>query len=79
MSTRTLQTFEQFETFENDGKKHELLEGEHIVWPPPKFDHSRIQHNLLDALRPYVRQRRLGDVMMETGFRLSSTPGCDPT
>jgi Uma2 family endonuclease len=71
MATGTLLTFEQFEQLQDDGHKHELLEGEHIVLPPPKFDHSRIQHNLLDALRPYVRQRRLGDVMLEVGFRLS--------
>jgi Uma2 family endonuclease len=71
MATRTLFTFEQFEQLQDDGHKHELLEGEHIVLPPPKFDHSRIQHNLLDVLRPYVRQRRLGDVMLEVGFRLS--------
>jgi Uma2 family endonuclease len=71
MATRTLFTFEQFEQLQDDGHKHELLEGEHIVLPPPKFGHSRIQHNLLDVLRPYVRQRRLGDVMLEVGFRLS--------
>lgn len=71
MATPTLVTFEQFEKYPDDGNKHELLNGEHIILPPPKFNHSRIQHNLLDALRPYVRQRQLGDVMMEVAFRLS--------
>jgi Uma2 family endonuclease len=71
MATRTLTTFEEFEKYPDDGHKHELLQGEHIILPPPKFEHSRIQHNLLDVLRPYVRQRRLGDVMLEVGFRLS--------
>jgi len=78
MATRTLLTFEQFEKYREDGKKHELVRGEHIIMPPPKFDHSRIQHNLLDALRPYVRQHKLGDVMMETGFRLSSDTWLQP-
>lgn len=71
MATKTLLTFEQFEKYQDDGLKHELLNGEHIILPPPEFEHSRIQHNLLDALRPYVRQRQLGDVMMEVAFRLS--------
>ena len=71
MATRTLLTFEQFEKYPDDGHKHELLQGEHIILPAPKFDHSQIQHKLLYALGAYVRQRRLGHVMMEVGFRLS--------
>ncbi len=71
MATRTLLTFEQFEKYPDDGHKHELLRGEHIILPPPKFDHSQIQHKLLYVLGAYMRQRRLGDVMMEVGFRLS--------
>lgn len=78
MATRTLLTFEQFQKYPGDGQKHELLQGEHVTLPPPKFNHSRIQHNLLDALRPYVRQRQLGDVMLETGFRLSSDTWLQP-
>src|ERR1700693_4219019 len=54
MSARTLVTFEQFEQFPDDGMKHELLKGEHIVVPPAKFRHSNIQHKLHDLLRPYV-------------------------
>jgi len=78
MATRTLLTFEQFEKYPDDGHKHELLQGEHIILPPPKFDHSEIQHKLLYVLGAYVRQRRLGDVMMETGFRLSSDTCLQP-
>jgi Uma2 family endonuclease len=78
MATGTLLTFQEFENYPNDGNKHELIHGEHIVMPPAKFNHSRIQHNLLDALRPYVRQRQLGDVMIETGFRLSPDTWVQP-
>ena len=31
MGARTLVTFEQFEKFPDDGMKHELVKGEHIV------------------------------------------------
>jgi Uma2 family endonuclease len=78
MSTRTLQTFEQFEQFQDDGMKHELLRGEHIVVPPAKSRHSSIQHNLLHLLWPYVKQHQLGDVRIETGFKLSSDTWLQP-
>ena len=37
MATRTLLTFEQFEKYEDDGKKHELIQGEHVVIASGKF------------------------------------------
>lgn len=78
MSTRTLQTFEQFEQFQDDGMKHELLKGEHIVLPPARSRHTRIQQKLSDVLRPYVREHELGEVHIEAGFRLSSDTWLQP-
>lgn len=78
MATKTLLTFEQFEKYENDDLKHELLEGELITMPPPKRPHTRIQQNLQDALRPYVLQRRLGEVHIEAGFKLSQRTWLQP-
>jgi len=57
-------TFEQFEQYHDDGMKHVLLKGEHIVVPPPKFRHTRMQQRIQDALRPYVRDRRIGEVQL---------------
>ncbi len=78
MSTRTLQTFEQFEKFQDDGMKHELLQGEHIVLAPAKSRHSRIQQKISDVLRPYIRQNGLGEVHIEAGFKLSSDTWLQP-
>jgi Uma2 family endonuclease len=78
MSAPTLQTFEQFEQYEDDGMKHELLLGEHIVLPPANFRHSCVQHNLLHLLRPYVQQHRLGEVYVAAGFKLSSDTWLQP-
>jgi Uma2 family endonuclease len=78
MSARTLLTFEQFEQLHDDGLKHELLQGEHIVLPPPKFDHNSLQHRLLFLLHPYVEKRRLGEVRVEAGFRLSADTWLQP-
>jgi Uma2 family endonuclease len=71
MGARTLVTFEQFEQFPDDGMKHELLKGEHIVVPPPKSRHTRVQQKIQDVLRPFVREQRLGEVHIEAGFRLT--------
>ncbi len=79
MDTRTLQTFEQFAQYPDDGMKHELLKGEHIVVPPPKSRHTRVQQKLQDVLRPYVlEQQRLGEVHIEAGFKLSSDSWLQP-
>lgn len=78
MATRTLTTFEEFEKYPDDGHKHELLNGEHIILPPPKSYHSDVQHLLLRILQPYVDQHGLGDVRIEAGFKLSEDTWVQP-
>jgi len=78
MGARTLVTFEQFEQFPDDGMKHELVKGEHIVVPPAKSRHTRIQQRIQDALRPFVLEHRLGEVHIEAGFRLTSDTWLQP-
>ena len=78
MGATTLLTFEDFEKYQDDGLKHELLEGEHITMPPPKRPHTRVQQNLQDTLRPYVREHHLGEVHIEAGFKLSSRTWLQP-
>ncbi len=70
MGARTLLTFEQFEKYEDDSMKHELLRGEHLITPPATICQSLIRHNLHDALRPYVREHQLGEVYISAGFKL---------
>jgi Uma2 family endonuclease len=78
MSARTLETFEQFEQFQDDGLKHELLEGEHIAVPPANFKHNTISHNLLWILKQYVSQNKLVDVRIEAGFKLGANNWLQP-
>jgi Uma2 family endonuclease len=78
MATRTLLTFEQFEHLQDDGMRHELLKGEHIVLPPSKVRHTRIQQKLHDLLRPYILQHKLGELHIEAGFRLSQNTWLQP-
>ncbi len=78
MGVSTSLTFEDFEKYQDDGLKHELIEGEHITLPPPKRPHTRVQQNLQDALRPYVREHGLGEVHIEAGFKLSPRTWLQP-
>jgi Uma2 family endonuclease len=71
-------TFEQFEQFPDDGMKHQLLKGEHIVVPPPKLRRTRIQQKIQDVLRPFVREQGLGEVHIEAGFRLTADTWLQP-
>jgi Uma2 family endonuclease len=78
MGATTSLTFEDFEKYQDDCLKHELLEGEHIIFPAPKRPHTRVQQNLQDALRPYVREHHLGEVHIEAGFKLSPQTWLQP-
>jgi len=78
MGVCTSLTFEDFEKYQDDGLKHELLKGEDITLPPPKSRHSNVQHSLLRVLQPYVDKNRLGDVRIEAGFKLSPDTWLQP-
>ncbi len=56
-------TYEDYVLFPNDGKRHELIEGEHVVTPAPGTRHQRILANLLTGLRPFVLAEHLGEAL----------------
>ncbi len=68
-------TAEEFLLMPDDGKRHELVEGELTeLTPPPGWVHGKTQLNTGIVLREFVRPRRLGDVVTETGFVISTDP-----
>jgi Uma2 family endonuclease len=73
MTTRTLMTIEQYDALpEKEGVKYELNEGELVtVSPSPRLVHNRVRDEIGFRLREYVRSRRLGEVTMETDFKLA--------
>jgi Uma2 family endonuclease len=71
MGITTLLTFTEFQELPDSTGKRELLDGELIEMPPPKARHTKIQQRIHERLRPYTRNRRLGDVYIEAGFRLA--------
>jgi Uma2 family endonuclease len=55
-------TYEDYVLFPEDGKRHEILDGEHSVMPAPSFGHQGYSGNLYLSLAPFVREHRLGFV-----------------
>jgi Uma2 family endonuclease len=55
-------TVEDYFLFPDDGKRHELIDGDHFVTPSPNTKHQRIIRKLLTALDTFVTRHRLGEV-----------------
>ena len=62
-SVRTLKlTYEDYLYFPEDGRRHELIDGEHYVTAAPNIKHQTVALNLAGDLRNFVRPRDLGRV-----------------
>lgn len=59
--TRKL-TYEDYALLPEDGRRHEILDGEHHVTAAPFLWHQRIALRLGVHLEPFVRRNRLGEV-----------------
>jgi hypothetical protein len=44
-------TCDDYVQFPEDGKRHELIDGEHVVTPTPNRKHQAVSANLLDVYR----------------------------
>jgi len=55
-------TYDDFLLFPDDGKRHELIDGEHDVTPSPNTRHQRISGNLHWLLRSYLEQHPIGQL-----------------
>jgi len=53
-------TYEDYLLFPDDGKRHELIDGEHYMTPAPSTKHQTIVVNLTLLLGNFIRQNRLG-------------------
>lgn len=55
-------TYEDYVTLPDDGRRHEILDGELAVGPSPSSAHQFVSYELVLALRTFVRARRLGRI-----------------
>jgi Uma2 family endonuclease len=56
-------TYEDYLLFPDDGKRHEIIDGDHCVTPAPRTKHQRISANLTVALASFVKRRGFGLVL----------------
>ena len=72
-------TYEDYLSFPEDGKRHELIDGEHFVTPAPLTKHQRILSNLHLLITAYVKQNALGSAFFApTDVILSDTDVVQP-
>jgi Uma2 family endonuclease len=55
-------TYDDYVNFPDDGRRHELIDGEHILTPSPLARHQRISSRLHLALGGHVQATRVGEV-----------------
>ena len=55
-------TYEDYVLFPNDGKRHEIIEGEHIMEPSPMTRHQVVSRNLEWLIEAHIRQTGVGHV-----------------
>lgn len=55
-------TYDDYCTFPEDGRRHEILDGEHAVTPAPTPRHQRAVRRLGTSLENFVAGRGLGEI-----------------
>ena len=67
-------TAEELGNLADESLRHELIKGELLTMPLPKYEHMRVATNLTMILGQHVKANQLGDVYVEGGFKLESDP-----
>lgn len=57
-------TYEDYLLFPNDGKRHEIIDGDHFMTPAPNIKHQRVSGNLFNALTNFLKGRRSGEAFV---------------
>ena len=55
-------TYDDFVHFPDDGRRHEIIDGEHYVTPSPNIRHQRISGNLHLLIGNWLEERPIGRV-----------------
>lgn len=57
-------TYEDFLNFPDDGRRHELIDGDHYVTPSPNTRHQRLVARLFDAIYDHLKVKPDGEVFL---------------
>ena len=55
-------TYDDLVGFPDDGRRHEIIDGEHYVTPSPNTKHQAVSANLLSSIHAYLRRHQIGHV-----------------
>ena len=55
-------TYDDFLLFPDDGKRHELIDGEHYVTPAPNMKHQGVSANLLGMIWSHLQSHAIGKI-----------------
>jgi len=55
-------TYDDFLNFPDDGRRHEIIDGEHVVTPSPNTKHQTVSMTLSGALTAYLTHHPVGAV-----------------
>lgn len=55
-------TYDDFVQFPEDGERHELIDGEHVVTPSPNMKHQAVLRNLAGLVWSFLRTHKVGQV-----------------
>jgi Uma2 family endonuclease len=55
-------TYDDFVLFPDDGKRHELIDGEHYVTPSPNTKHQCVSGNMYFLIRAWLEDHPVGQV-----------------
>jgi Uma2 family endonuclease len=72
--TKTMVTAQELWQLSGGEKEHELVKGELIEMTPPGGSHGTVAAKITWLLLNFVKPHNLGEVMVETGFQLTSNP-----
>ena len=61
-TSRVKLTYEDFLLFPDDGKRHELIDGDHYVTPCPNTKHQVVSGNLYFMMRAWLEHHPIGKV-----------------
>ena len=67
-------TAEELGSLPDEPLRHELIKGELLTMPLPKFEHMRVAATLTWLLMQHAKTNQLGEVYAEGGFKLESDP-----
>ncbi|MBI5244103.1 MAG: Uma2 family endonuclease [Elusimicrobia bacterium] len=62
MATRLGLTYEDYLTFPDDGRRHQIIEGEHFMTPSPSRRHQEVCGNIYRPLFEHTQRTRSGKV-----------------